>query len=72
MTILFILTVVFISLFEGIPLVKNKQWGELVMVSFLITVSVYLGIAKLRNWSTPIQWLEQLLDPLATTLFRLR
>lgn len=70
MLAMFILAVLLISLYEGLPLLKRRLWRELGAVGLLIGAAVYLGIAELWGMSTPLGLLEQLLGPIGKMTFR--
>ena len=70
MIALFLLAVVYIGLYEGLPLFKRKLWRELGAVGLLLGSSVYLAVAETLGMSTPLNWLEQLLGPVGRMIFR--
>lgn len=67
---LFILAVVLIFLYDGLPLIKKGLWRELYTMGAIIGLAAYLGIAKTLELSTPFNWLEGLLSPVGTMIFR--
>jgi hypothetical protein len=70
MTTTFILAVILISLYDGLPLIKKRQWPELIAVGLIIGTSALLTIAEFLKLTTPFNWLEQLLMPIGVMLFR--
>lgn len=67
---LFLLAAILIGLFDGIPLIKAKQWRELGTFGALMGTALYLGISKLLNLSTPVNWLHQLLSPIGEAIYK--
>lgn len=70
MLILLILAVFLICLFEGVPLIKKGLWRELGTLGFLIATAIYLGITDIAELPTPINWLQQLLNPVGEVIFK--
>lgn len=69
MAILFVLTVIIIFLADGIPLIKGKLWRELGVFCFLIASAICLVIINGLNISTPVNWLDKLLNPIGKAIF---
>lgn len=70
MIILFILAVLLICLLEGVPLIKKGLWPELGTLGFLIGTAIFLGIAKILEIPTPLNWLQQLLSPVGEGILK--
>ncbi len=70
MLALFILTVILIFLYEGVPLWKKRLWPELGTLGALTGVAAYLYIARVLGMTTPVDWLEMLLSPLGKIIFK--
>jgi 4-hydroxybenzoate polyprenyltransferase len=70
MIALFLLTVIVICLYEGIPLTKQRLWRELATLGLLIGSSFSLGVAKLLGVSSPLNWLEHWLGPIGKMIFK--
>jgi len=66
----FLLAVILIVLYEGLPLFKNKLWRELGALGMLIGLAAFLGIADMWGMPTPVNLLEQLLGPIGQTIFK--
>lgn len=70
MIAVFILAVVLIFLYDGLPLLKRKLWRELGVMGILIGSATYLGITEILGMTTPVHWLEQLLGPIGEIIFK--
>ena len=70
MIVLFILAVILIFLYDGVPLLKKRLWRELGTIGVLVGAASYLCIVDILGMSTPVNWLEQLLSPIGKILFK--
>jgi hypothetical protein len=66
---LLILLAIPIFLFEGLPLIREKSWKELIAFSILIGVSLVLGVGKIFGMPTPVELLHRIFEPVGRALF---
>jgi hypothetical protein len=67
---LLILLTVFVSLIEGLPLLRQKRRKELVTFTILIGITLLIGIGKTIGLPTPIEWLNRWLRPVGEAIFK--
>jgi hypothetical protein len=67
---LLILLTVPVYLFEGLPLIREKKWPELIAFSILIGVSLVLGVGKVFGVPTPVELLHRILEPVGRAFFK--
>lgn len=70
MTILIVFTALAIGLAEGIPIRKQSQWKELVVMSTLLGVAILLATGYYLGLPSPLALLEQLLEPVGRAIFK--
>lgn len=67
---LFILLVISICLFEGIPLAKKKSWKTMIAFGSLMGIALFISIGKALGLPTPIELLDQWLRPVGEAIFK--
>lgn len=70
MTILIAFIALGIGLAEGIPLGKQRQWKELVVISTLLSMALLIDLGKTVGLPTPIALLERFLEPVGGAIFK--
>jgi hypothetical protein len=70
MIMLIILLTAPICLFEGMPLIKQRRWKELIVLGVLIGLVLFVGIGKTVNLPSPIQIMERWLLPVGKAIFK--
>ena len=70
MTGLIAFTALAIGLAEGIPLGKQGQWKELVVMSSLLGMALLIVVGYTLGLPTPIALLERLLKPVGVAIFK--
>lgn len=70
MVVFLIVAVILICLIEVPHLLKGGLRKELATLGFIIGIAVFLGIAKILDFTTPVEWLEQLLVPVGEAMFK--
>ncbi|PKM49925.1 MAG: hypothetical protein CVV02_13775 [Firmicutes bacterium HGW-Firmicutes-7] len=58
-----------IGLIEGIPLAQKKMWKEFTTLFLLLIISIFLGLVKLLEISTPFDVLERIFGPIGKFMF---
>jgi hypothetical protein len=70
MTILIVFTALAIGLAEGIPLGKQGQRKELVVMSTLLGMAVLLAVGYYLGLPSPLALLERLFEPIGKAIFK--
>jgi hypothetical protein len=67
---LLILLAVPIGIYEGLPLIREKRWKELITVGVLIGGALLIGLGKTFGIPTPLELLDQWLRPVEEAIFK--
>lgn len=62
----------FIGLVEGIPLARKKMHKELFTIISLLAITLLLSLIKTIGLSTPIELINNLLEPIGRAFFKIR
>jgi hypothetical protein len=69
MWILLILAVSVIFLLDGIPLIKRKQWRELLVFVIILAIACYLFVGSKIGLRPPVKALSAIFGDLGKKLF---
>lgn len=69
MTVLIVVAALAIGLAEGIPLGKQGQWKELVVMSTLLGMTFLMVAGYYFGLPSPLAFLERLLEPVGKAIF---
>ncbi|HEX3046872.1 MAG TPA: hypothetical protein VHY08_19110 [Bacillota bacterium] len=67
---LLVLLAVPIFICEGLPLIREKRWKELITAGALLSVALLIGLIKTFGAPTPIQLLDQWIRPVGEAIFK--
>ena len=59
-----------IAFVEGLPLIKNKMWKELIALLILLLIAILLVIIKYLNLPTPTDIMNNIFYPLGKAFFK--
>ncbi|HEX3048857.1 MAG TPA: hypothetical protein VHY08_29175 [Bacillota bacterium] len=61
---------ILICFFEGLPLYKERKWKELIVFSILIGLSLILSFGKIFGIPTPVEVMQNIMEPIGKTIFK--
>jgi hypothetical protein len=67
---LLIILVIPICLFEGVPLIKAREWKMLIALGTILGIALFIGIGKTCGLPTPLELLDSLLRPVGKVIFK--
>lgn len=67
---LIILLALPISICEGLPLIREKRWKELVTAGILLGTALIIGLIKTLGIPSPIELLDRLIHPIGEAIFK--
>lgn len=58
-----------IFIFDGLPLIKKKQWRELAIFVFVLSAACALAVCKAAGWPSPFKLMNGLFIDYGKKLF---
>lgn len=70
MLLVTILAIILIFIAEGIPMIRNKLWKELITLGLLLGIALLLVIGYKLGIPTPLALVDELLSPFGKAIFQ--
>lgn len=69
--LIFIITLAII-IFDGLPLIKNKQWKEFVLIFSLLLLGIVIITLKSYNVKSPLMAVDEVIFKLLKSIIKIR
>jgi hypothetical protein len=67
---LIFIIIIIILIFDGLPIIKNKQWKELLLICLMLLLGIVLITLKAHNVKSPLMVVDEILSKSLKSIIR--